>query len=162
MNRRLRHSLTPRNLTHRRPTFHFLQDLDDLLFAVTLLFHDRILLISFSDSLIQSGLVFGGQVTCSYSSPNLIRCTITNNSAERSGGAVSFYECDHPTLTHCTVAGNTAGYNGGALYCNSSNPSLTNCILWNLGCEIADNSSSSPTATYCCVQGGYTGSGNIN
>jgi hypothetical protein len=48
--------------------------------------------------------------------------------------------------------------------CNSSSsPTVTNSILWgDRSYEIYNDAGSSPSVTYCNVQGGYTGTGNIN
>jgi len=51
---------------------------------------------------------------------------------------------------------------GGICNFNSSNPTIKNTIDYgNTGGSIYDISSS-PTVTYSCIQGGYTGTGNIS
>ncbi len=48
------------------------------------------------------------------------------------------------------------------MYNNYSSPTLTNCILWNNSPDQIENrNNSSPNVTYCNVQGGYTGDGNM-
>jgi parallel beta-helix repeat protein len=103
---------------------------------------------------------YGGGVYCtSYSSPTLANCLMVSNTAYH-GGAV--YSGSSPTLTNCTITGNIAYYYGGGVYCWDSSPTLVNCILW------ADNSQEiyvfwgSPAVTYCDIQGGWNGTGNLD
>jgi hypothetical protein len=44
----------------------------------------------------------------------------------------------------------------------SSSPNLTNCILWGDAPQEAYVSTGTPVVTYCDIQGGYTGVGDIN
>ena len=44
----------------------------------------------------------------------------------------------------------------------SSYPTLTNCILWGDSPQEIFSSSGTPSVTYCDVQGGWPGQGNIN
>jgi hypothetical protein len=54
--------------------------------------------------------------------------------------------------------------NGSAsgMYNNYSSPTVTNCIFWNDTPDEIYCESSSPTVTFCFVQGGYSGTGNID
>lgn len=46
---------------------------------------------------------------------------------------------------------------------DGSSPTLTNCILWaDTGSQIFSSEASLATVGYCNVQGGYSGTGNIN
>jgi parallel beta-helix repeat protein len=105
----------------------------------------------------------GGGMYCESSSPTLRNCTI---SANEGNGVFCLYSSS-PTLTNCTFGRNTAysgeGYDGGAVYGeSSSNPTLTNCILWSdAPQEIHVSSTCTPVVTYCDVQAGYTGTGNL-
>ncbi|MCA9435636.1 MAG: right-handed parallel beta-helix repeat-containing protein [Candidatus Omnitrophica bacterium] len=56
------------------------------------------------------------------------------------------------TLIHCTVVKNHSYWS------ILEDASATNSILWNFGTEILGDS----TATYCCIQSGYPGTGNID
>ena len=161
---------------------------------------------------------FGGGMYCSYSSPAVINCTFSGNSAGYCGGGLYCNDAS-PTLTNCTFSKNTA-FLGGGMYCNdaspvltnctfsgnistdhgdykycyhvsptvtncsfaektaynyyrgslycidASSPVLTNCILWGdstagSGKQIYTDASSSPIVTYSCIQGAYTGEGNL-
>jgi parallel beta-helix repeat protein/predicted outer membrane repeat protein len=129
---------------------------------------------------ISNNLVFwahGGGVYClDNSSPTLTNCRISDNTAPLYGGGVCSDGCN-PTLTNCTIIRNSAGEGGGVLgggtltNCTFSGNSadeggavyggctLANCVLWgDLGGEVAG----STTATYCDVQGGWDGQGNID
>jgi hypothetical protein len=49
------------------------------------------------------------------------------------------------------------------MYCyDSSSPTLTNCILWANTAQQISVYSGSPVVTYCDVQGGWSGTGNID
>jgi hypothetical protein len=65
-----------------------------------------------------------------------------------------------PSVTNCTFSGNSAT-DGGGIYNLSSSPTLTNCILWDGGGEIYGYDST-PVVTYCDIQGGLSGTGNID
>jgi len=67
-----------------------------------------------------------------------------------------------PSVTSCTFSGNSATVNGSGMYNEGSSPTVTNCMLWDIGEEIANDASSTPLVTYCDVQNGYTGEGNID
>jgi len=105
----------------------------------------------------------GGGVSCRNSGATLINCTITDNAADRYGGGVNCSGSPGPTLTNCMLAGNLAASSGGGVYCYPpSDLTLTNCILWaNTPGSIAPQSGS-PIVTYCDVEGGWSGAGNID
>jgi hypothetical protein len=97
------------------------------------------------------------------SSPTLVNVTFSGNSAHYGGGMHNL--SSNPTLTNVTFSGNYAEY-GGGMYNYESSPALTNCILWGntapTGPQICNAISSTPTITYSDIQGGYSGTGNIN
>ena len=96
----------------------------------------------------------------SASAPVLTNCAFIGNSVFSFGGAV-YITSSTPTFVNCTFVANTAP-TGMALYNLSSTPKLTNCILWNNGATPVSSSSSTPIITYCDIEGGYTGTENIN
>ena len=105
---------------------------------------------------------FGGGMSNWYSSPTMTNCTFSENSAGSCGGGM-YNLASSPTVTNCTFSENSANTKGGGMYNTSSSmPALTNCIFWgNSGGsdpEIYDRA----TVAYSCVQGGYTGTGNID
>ncbi|MGA1841792.1 MAG: MopE-related protein [bacterium] len=105
----------------------------------------------------------GGGIDSSSSSLIITNCIIIGNTAGRWGGGMNCLH-DSPTLINCTISENTDGTNGGGIYCSYSSPTITNCILWNdSGSEIYKYGySSNPIVTYSDIQGGYSGTGNIN
>ena len=56
----------------------------------------------------------GGMYNSNNSSPTLINCTFTNNSAEFGGGM--YNNSSSPTLTDCTFMNNSADDSGGGMY----------------------------------------------
>jgi hypothetical protein len=108
---------------------------------------------------------FGGGVYCYDSSPTLINCTITGNAAidvSADGGGVYCRRESNPTLTNCMITGNTSD-SGGGLFCREhSSPTLTNCILWGNSPQEVFVGVGSPVLSYCDIQGGWQGEGNID
>ena len=108
----------------------------------------------------------GGGLGCyNHSSPSLTNCIIKGNSAQFTGGGLYCNDYSSPTLVNCTISGNTSS-EGGAFGCRSrASPTLTNCILWNdMPHEVYNNPDfpGDPALTYCNVQGGWPGEGNID
>lgn len=130
---------------------------------------------------------YGGAVYNLFGWMSMARCRFTANEAWE-GGGVYIDSSAAVTLTHCLLAGNRARDWGGAVlsWCDSS-PKLTNCtiaenrapegsaisggepILWN--CVVWDQEpvkslfrilGDGPTAGYSCIQGGFSGPGNID
>jgi len=106
----------------------------------------------------------GGGISCWESSPTIRNNTISGNWANAGGGI----ECDYssPTISANTISGNSADLFGGGIYCyNSSSPTIANTILWE---DTAPNGpeiyvdSGDPIVTYCDIQGGWPGQGNID
>jgi predicted outer membrane repeat protein/parallel beta-helix repeat protein len=105
----------------------------------------------------------------SFDSPKILNCIFLGNSTDGEGGAIS-NGASPPNITNCTFSNNSSTNLGGAIYSNghtadNKHPKITNCILWNntapTNPEIG-NSDSTPSVTYCDVQGGYSGTGNKN
>ncbi|UCE99901.1 MAG: hypothetical protein JSV82_02215, partial [Planctomycetota bacterium] len=104
----------------------------------------------------------GGAMNNDTSSPTITNCTFSGNSAYDWGGAVRNIYSSSPTLTNCTFTGNTATTGGGMFNHDSSNPTVTNCIFWDDTPDEIFNSNSSTTVTYSDIQGGWSGTGNID
>jgi hypothetical protein len=100
------------------------------------------------------------------SNPRLINCVFCGNSASSKGGVMlsigNTGTYSEPTMTNCTFSGNTAG-DGGSVLCNwtNSRPRLTNCILWGNSPDPIFTGDGTATVTYCDVQNGWSGTGNI-
>jgi len=122
----------------------------------------------------------GGMYNHHYSSVTVTNCTFSNNSATWGGGMQNHYHSS-VTVTNCIFSGNSATWGGGinndessttvtncTFYGNSATAggraisgstfTVTNCILWDNGNEIANG----VVVTYSDIQGGYSGVGNID
>ncbi len=106
----------------------------------------------------------GGAMVNLGSSPTLINCLFAGNTAETAGGAVSNYFSHGPAVINCTFTGNTASQIGGAIYDGGGNSAVTNSVLWlNEPGEIFVHPKIPfTTVSYSTVQGGYTGTGNVD
>jgi parallel beta-helix repeat protein len=90
-------------------------------------------------------------------------CLIRNNTSGNRGGGL--HCIGSPTITNCTITSNYAITNGGGMYSEGNgHPVLKDCILWNdVPGEISyDGASSLPTITYCDIQWGWAGIGNLS
>jgi len=107
----------------------------------------------------------GGGIRCkSHSSPVITNNIISGNSAALKGGGISCYDESNPTMINNTFSRNSAAY-GGGLSSDFSSPIVTNTIFWadsSSSGEIYIEYGSAPEITYCDVQGGWLGQGNID
>lgn len=104
----------------------------------------------------------GGGMGNQSGNPKLTNCTFTGNitTATYSYGGGIYNSSSNPTLTNCTLIGNSAKYGGGVYYSGGASV-LTNCILWaNSGSQLSGTGTA--TVTYSCMQGGFSGPGNIS
>jgi hypothetical protein len=97
---------------------------------------------------------FGGGAYHLTGSPVYKNVLFAGNKA--TGGAI-YNNISTPTITNTTIASN-GGYNG-AVFNSSSIPILKNCILWG---NIAPFNDTQSVISYSIVEGGYTGTGNLN
>ncbi|NOR43993.1 MAG: DUF1565 domain-containing protein [Candidatus Delongbacteria bacterium] len=106
----------------------------------------------------------GGGIFCNNSSPSLKNLLIIDNSVLYSGGGIGCVYNSYPNIQNITISNNICGTNGGAISCAyDATPNLTNSILWNNASpEIYLEMNGSVTATYSDIQGGWSGTGNIN
>jgi predicted outer membrane repeat protein len=133
----------------------------------------------------------GGIMNYSNSSPTILNCIFSQNEAANNGGGINNYDNSSPSIAGCMFLGNIAGY-GGGLYNYQSSPNIINCtfskniakhegggirnikfsspvinntIFWG---DVAANNpeigsdASFPMLTYCNIQGGHWGTGNMN
>lgn len=104
-----------------------------------------------------NGVTGSGGGICSYlSSPVMMNCTFRGNIGLFGGGIYSSYS--NPTVTNCTFTKNLGKISGGGLY--GSSATVTNCIFWEN--ELNEIAGTEPNVTYCDIEGGYAGTGNIN
>ena len=98
----------------------------------------------------------GGGIFCDESSPTIINCTLSGNTAAW-GGGIGCRSSSDPTIENCTLSGNSAYYNGGGIRCyDNSNPTIENCTLsgnsaYYNGGGIRCLSNSSPTIENCAL-----------
>ncbi len=119
----------------------------------------------------------GGMFNAGYagqSSPALTNVVFYGNSATNDGGGIynEGYSrgVSNPSLTNVTFYDNSAGNQGGGIASDGgafgiSNPTLVNGIVWgNTAPQSAQiyNYKATPTVTYSDIQGGYTGTMNLN
>lgn len=116
--------------------------------------------VTFSGNRAPSGLG-GGMVNAGYSSPRLTNVTFSFNDANWGGGLYNG-TYSNPDLTNVTFSENMASKGGGIYNYDNCSPTITNTILWGNGEEGLSNDTSTPVITYSVIQGGYTGTGNIN
>lgn len=110
-------------------------------------------------------------------SPLIINCVVTGNVAKSNGGGgLSLSGSPGSVLMNCTVSGNRTTYRlgadaggGGILYGPNYSATITNSIIHfnGNGLDQFDNIKSSngtitASVTYSIVQGGHTGTGNLN
>jgi len=106
---------------------------------------------------------YGGGMEClNNSSPTITNCIFSNNSTAGYGygGGIDFYYNCAPVITNCTISENSSDY-GGGIYSYSSSATFINCVLWN-NTPQEIYSDTILTINYSDIQGGYTGTGNIN
>ncbi|MHC4324325.1 MAG: S8 family serine peptidase, partial [Planctomycetota bacterium] len=110
-----------------------------------------------------NGLVggFGGGIKCTASSPTIINCIITGNTAGEYGGGMCNSYNSSPILTNCTFSENSAesrfsalGSGGGMCNLVNSSPILTNCTFSgnfanHSGAGIYNSENSSPALNKC-------------
>ncbi|MCA9293200.1 MAG: right-handed parallel beta-helix repeat-containing protein [Phycisphaerales bacterium] len=104
----------------------------------------------------------GGAVSASSSGPNVPvfrNCLFVNNRASGDGGAIWLRE---GSAVNCTFHENAAGGEGPSVYGYlADDAAFLNCSFHGVGNEIAFQGGA-PTVTYCNVQGGFPGVGNID
>ena len=99
------------------------------------------------------------------SSPTITNCAISGNSASDEGGGIGCWETSSPTITNCTISSNSGEYGGGIHSEDLASPTVVNSIIWGNsggGDQIELFDSSSIDITYSDIQGGWTGTGNID
>ncbi|MDP8204990.1 MAG: C25 family peptidase propeptide domain-containing protein [Candidatus Tenebribacter mawsonii] len=106
----------------------------------------------------------GGGIYTYNCTPIITNSIVDNNSALNDGGGIYNYG-SYSDIANCTITGNSAGNQGGGLFNQSYPPSVCNSIFWgnsaSSGNEIF-NSNTGINITYSDVEGGFTGTGNID
>lgn len=98
--------------------------------------------------------------------PVLANCTFIGNDAVDYGGALNNgwpgYAANHADVRSCTFIGNSAAGGGAIRLAGTSELVVSNSIIWGNTSQIAEDGSVLPVVDYCDVQGGHTGTGNID
>ena len=101
----------------------------------------------------------GAGVYNTSSNPNISNCLITGNKGF--GGAAIYNSNSNPIINNVTISGNdclaNVVFNSSGT--TESHPVITNSIIWN---NTGSNIGTSSIISYSNVEGGYTGTGNIN
>jgi len=106
----------------------------------------------------------GGAVYNDGSGPTMINCIFSGNSAESYGGGAIYCEQSDSVLvlTNCTFAGNSGAEGNALLLRDSSHLEVSNCIFRDGGDEVWNDGGSTIAITYSDVEGGFSGTGNID
>jgi len=104
----------------------------------------------------------GGGIYSAYGSLEVANCTIRGNTSRHKAGGGLYCFNHSPTITNCTFSGNSAGAEGGSISGYGASPQVTNCIMWGDTQPVIFFTSGTPSITYCDVEGGWPGTGNID
>ncbi|MFN8248828.1 MAG: choice-of-anchor Q domain-containing protein [Ferruginibacter sp.] len=107
----------------------------------------------------------GGGVFNNNSPAAITNCLISGNLAAGGGGI--WNALSDAVIINCTIAGNKATAQGGGIANGTSNPVIQNCVVYgNAGVPTTTNtfynSGSTPAVDYSLIQGGFTGTGNVD
>lgn len=127
-------------------------------------------LLSLENCIIRDGdcTGWGGALEATSSSVSMINCLLNNNHASIVGGAIAIWSGSDVKMLNCTVVDNLANSRGAIayhLYSSDTQPVIRNCIFWNNGSSAISSYSNATLLTdvqYCNIEGGFTGTGNIN
>lgn len=101
----------------------------------------------------------GGAFVVAQGSPTFTNCVIARTSGSLLGGVMYLQSNVSLTLINCTVVNNT-GANQALYTVSTATVTLANTILRNPGAEVS--TPAQVTASYCNVEGGLAGEGNID
>jgi len=129
----------------------------------------------------------GGAVYCSFSSPTITNCKITNNIADKGGaiyciesypiinntliannaslgglprcGGICSDQWGAPEIKNCTIVNNSPG---GIFTSSWDGMDMTNTIVWGNAKFQIQTDEAVPAISFCDVQGGYPGQGNMD
>ncbi len=106
----------------------------------------------------------GGIAVGGGAEPWFVNCHVAGNSANEGGGiATQFDNSGDPHFTNCTVVNNTATVLGGGLYAFDGYLRMENSVVWeNTPSAPSLAGTSSMDITYTCIEGGFTGAGNVS
>ncbi len=112
----------------------------------------------------------GGGIYCNQSDVNIYNCLFNSNHADDGAGygycgGIYLYNSDDVTIHNCTLVNNDSGLGstGGIYLYQSDAVTIINCIMWwNDSPAIIYYLGDEPTVTYSNIEGGWSGTGNID
>lgn len=128
---------------------------------------------SFSDPIIWNNVIRenemiqcgekGGGIFCRDSSPMIANNVVTGNSGNYGSGGGIYCEDSIATMINNTICGNTAFRDGGGICCSGGSAAIVNTILRdNAAGSDPQVHGDSVSVTFCNVEGGWPGQGNID
>ena len=87
---------------------------------------------------------------------------ISGNASGSYGGGIAIYYSDNIIIQNNTITRNSSHYRGSGISVVSSDVIITNNIFWNNEDSEIETEQSCVTVTYCDIQGGWEGEGNID
>jgi parallel beta-helix repeat protein/predicted outer membrane repeat protein len=115
----------------------------------------------FFDCLFQGNQATLGAAAYSSGKDSFNKCTVRANAAMKSGGAFHFARGSSPEVINCSILVNSAT-RGGAIAAFNSSPLIKNSIIWGNSGESIFSFNSSMNISFSCVEGGFSGIGNIS
>ncbi|MCF7793853.1 MAG: Ig-like domain-containing protein [Candidatus Cloacimonetes bacterium] len=107
----------------------------------------------------------GGGIYAWQSDVNLINCVLNENQSDWEGGA-GWFQLSQVNMINSTFADNSSDHDCGGVKFelgDVTQPQIVNSIFWNNGDEpILPNDGSLTDITYCNIETGFSGSGNIS
>ena len=94
------------------------------------------------------------------SAPHVINCVFEGNVTTTYGGAIRSRYAS-PKIVNCTFTANQAD-KGSATFCQFRYATMVNSIVWGNGADPPNVLYGSVTASYCDMEGGWPGMGNID
>jgi len=111
-----------------------------------------------NNKIIHNDAVVAGGIFCDSSTPFISHNIICHNSSNGLNGGMWIQSCE-PTLINNTITHNT----GAGLGISSGSFEIKNCIITdNSYLQIYVSGNPKPQVTYCCIEGGWSGNGNID
>ncbi len=110
----------------------------------------------------KGSFVHGGGISVRGGSLTVVNCVFKSNIAQSArGGAIYNYQ-GNLTVTNCTFVNNSANSGGTAISTVGGTSAITNCIVRGDAFSPIDTFIGTSTVNNSNVEGGFTGSGNIN
>lgn len=108
----------------------------------------------------------GGAIYCEFSALTIYRNSLCRNHCGGFGGALYCFEVSSPVIMGNTLAENVADTCGGGIYSwVDCTPRIRDCILWSNSAPEDPQlyiRESGSVVTYCNIEGGYPGLGNLD